>query len=150
MSLQTTVNYEQPIGVEGEIHQDTPHKVDARSGIAEGSLLGKAYTLDATTGIPVQGGSGVYYGIAGFPKEQANYAGNLAATLAVGAGATVGFIKMGRVTVKVAVAVAYGDSVYFTSDGSLTNASSGNTAIPNAKFIVAADAGELTVIDLAN
>jgi hypothetical protein len=49
-------------------------------------------------------------------------------------GDVVAVLTRGCVWVNGAVAVNAGDSAYFTSAGAITNVSTSNTAIPNAKF----------------
>jgi len=119
--------------------------------------VGRAYTYDTTDGVAKMGGTGAFAGIMVGPSEYANW-NNLFDTLCVPNGTPADLIKFGRVWVRVTGAVSRGDVPCFKqSDGSFvgvasspeTSAPTGYTKLDKAVFTVAADAGDIAVIELS-
>ena len=110
MTVQTTVNQYQVLGVPGEFADDSPSRVTPYSCLANSGAqptVGYVFTQGSADNEAVVGGSGAYLGVLVEPKQYANYA-NLNASLVVKAGTNGEICDMGHIYVKSAAAFAPG------------------------------------------
>lgn len=157
MTVQTTVNQYQVLGVVGEFADDSPHRCTPYSCLANDTLqpaVGLVFTQGTNDNEAVVGGSGAYLGVLVEPKQYANFA-NLNATLNVNPGTNGEICNMGHIFVKSPTAVkpgyvaaynpATGIISGFETAGDIT---SGYIRIP-AKFIkVSAAANQVSILEL--
>lgn len=169
---QKTVNTKLAFGIEGEFY-DSSIKRATNYKLGASAKFGKPlfFSADGKTVTPTYADGLKFAGIMVNPKEHINANADLAATLELASGKTVGVADIGRVIVKVANTVAVGNKAYLcitagTGTG-VTNYAVGDicggTAAPataagdggvfveltNAMFdIVEATAGQLAVLDL--
>lgn len=130
MTLQTVVNFTEAFGVVGEILLDGPSRVapyNLVSGGVNPNRIGRAFTItnganpsptanSANAGQATVGGTGVFAGILGFPKEYASYGstGNpLGATLDLPENSIGNLLDMGYIVIPVLAACNVGDRAYF-------------------------------------
>ena len=171
---QKTVNTKLAFGIEGEFY-DSSLKRATNYKLGATAKFGKPlfFASDGKTVTPTYSAGLRFAGIMVNPKEHINTSSDLASTLELGTGKTVGVADIGRVIVKVANSVAVGNKAYLcTTAGTGTGTGTtnyaigdicGGTAAPstqaadggvfveltNAMFdIVGASAGELAVLDL--
>ena len=110
------------------------------AAVAFGLAVGKGSAANTAK----LGGTG-YFGVAVADKANLNLS---AAGYAIGD--IGGFITKGAVWVTASVTVAITDTVYFVpATGVITNVSTSNVAIPNARFATAATSGNLVLLVLA-
>lgn len=122
---------------------------------AVNAKIGVAYTTNGTEGEAVVGGNGVFLGVAVNPKEYIRY-NNFNATMEIPNGITVQLCTFGHIFVKVADTVSVGQAGYFnTSTGAIKGATAGTdlsgssyTEIKYSKFLTAANAGDIAVLEL--
>lgn len=165
MAFQTTVSMEQGFGVPGDIHLESPSRVEPLivNSAGNSNVFGYAYTKSATTNTAQVGGainaSNVFAGLLVNSKEAALH-GGLAPSLAIPDGSIAGFATMGDVVVSVTTACNIGDRLcYNTTTGALStiaagaSAPSGSAIVPNAviyRYPVTSASGGLTVARLTN
>lgn len=149
MALQKEVKKTLANGVVGELYDDSLHIVDSYILDGEGTV---GYALTTADGeVAAVGGTDVFAGILGFPKQYANYNITLGATNAVRDGVQVSAIKEGRIWVDLGATATYDADVYYVNaTGALGvgTATTGQTQIANCKVIVPADTNGLAVIEL--
>ena len=169
---QKTVNTKLAFGIEGEFY-DSSIKRATNYKLGASAKFGKPlfFSADGKTVTPTYADGLKFAGIMVNPKEHINANADLAATLELASGKTVGVADIGRVIVKVANTVAVGNKAYLcTTAGTGTGVTNysvgdicGGTAapataagdggvfveLPHAMFdIVEATAGQLAVLDL--
>ncbi len=131
MSFQTTVRYDQALGVVGEIIKDGPLRAEPGviTSAAEGTIpaanvvIGRYFTR-SSDGTWRPGGTGPAGGILARPKQYALLGtaagGPLAASLLLPKGSVGEFVSMGFLIGSVATVAAVGDEViYDTTTGAL-------------------------------
>ena len=169
MAFQTTVNIQQGFGVPGDIHLESPHRVEALTvNSTSPNVYGYAYTKDASTNVAKVGGAiaagTVFAGLLVNSNEATHYgtsAGTLEPNLNLPNNHVGMFATMGDIVVQVSTACKVGDLlVYDTTTGALSTIAPGGTAgtgkaiVPNAIIyrypVTAATGGGLTVARLTN
>jgi len=131
-AFQSTINASQGFGLIGELLFDGPTR--AQPGVLKGTaaylVVGRYFTIDASDGTFVPGGTGAQGGILANPKALVSFGtsvgGPLAPTLIVPAGEVGEFVTMGSMVVALAAACAIGDKVaYDTTTGVLSTVAPG-------------------------
>lgn len=152
MTFQSTVNFNQALGVIGELAFEGPTRsapFTLDSGDAADNVVGRAFSIKEE-GFAEAGGAGPFAGILANPKAYAlngtAAGGSLAPSLTLRNGEVGEFVTMAEMFVALAAAAAIGDLVtYDTSDGVL------GSIAPVASFtgVIAVTTGVLTVSALA-
>lgn len=164
MTFQKTIHTEQGFGVAGDIHLESPSRIEplvVQSG-GKANVYGYAYTKDTATNIAQIGGavaSGrVFAGLLVNSKEGALH-GGFEPSLTVADGSVASFATMGDVVIKVSTACKIGDFVvYDEATGELSTVADksslgGKQLVPNAviyRYPVTNSSGGLTVARLTN
>lgn len=147
MTFQSSVSFDQGFGVVGEIFLDGPMRAQPLildSTDPADNVIGRYFTIDATTGKAEAGGTGAIGGILANPKAYSSNGtvadGPLAPTLVLPNETVAEFLTMGEVIVSLAADADIGDLVlYDTTDGSLS------VAAPVATFTASQSTTTLTV-----
>lgn len=167
MPFQAEVGFRYAQGMVGEQAFDTPIVVKTwriKPHATLPALIGLAYQFAtdevvegvAGTNEAILGGSGKFAGLAINPKNGALYGTNaggpLAPSIRIPDNDLVQLATKGQWFVYGLKATAFGDKVYFTANGELTNeagSSPANTEIVGARFIHKTTTdGALTIVDL--
>lgn len=164
MAFQSTVNINQAVGVQGELHTGKPHSVDAYildSDDAAYNIIGATAFTQSEEGKAAAGGTDLFAGILVSPKEGYSLGttgGSLAATMTLPNDIHAQLARMGEITIKLPAAAAIGDLlVYNTTTGALStvaagsgSAGSGKAFVPNAKVkrYTVGTGGGLAVVEL--
>ena len=144
MTVQTSVNQYQVIGVPGEFADDSPTRVTPFTCVANSTVqpaVGCVFTQGTADDQAKVGGSGTYLGVLVEPKQYANFNGDLSATLNIKAGSVGEICSMGHIFVKSATAFAPGylaeyepaTGVISAIEDTLSTATA--VQVPNARFI---------------
>ena len=159
MTVQTTVNKFQVLGVPGEFADDSPSRVAPYSCLANESAqptVGYAFTQGTNDNEAKVGGTGAFLGILVEPKQYANYA-NLNASLVVKAGTNGEICDMGHIFVKSATEVKPGYVAAFANATGAISAYASAASIPETstqipgKFIkVSAAANGVAILELGS
>lgn len=159
MTVQTSVNQYQVIGVPGEFADDSPSRVTPFSCLANESAqptVGYAFTQGTNDNDAVVGGTGAFLGVLIKPKQYANY-NNLTASLTVKPGTNGEICDMGHIFVKSATEVKPGYVAAFANSTGAISAYSSAASIPETstqipgKFIkVSAGAGQVGILELGS
>lgn len=158
MALQTTVNKELAIGMEGEFYDDSPRRVTTYKGKKTDSAnmkIGVAFTSVTAEDEAQVGGAGRFLGIAVNPKEYARY-NNFNATMEIPDGVAVQLCTFGHILVKVAGDTTAGQvAFYSTTDGTIKGGTAGATVsgfveIKNSSFQTSALSGKIAKLELGN
>lgn len=168
MSFQQKVGAVQGFGVAGDIHLESPNRVESLivNSEAQKNIVGHAFTKDSSTNVAKVGGvvgSGrVFAGLLVNSKQYALYGtedGTLAPSLAIPNNSNGDFLTMGDIVIKVKSSCKIGDFVvYDETTGELSTVSDksslgGKQLVPNAviyRFPVTSGHGGLTVARLTN
>lgn len=146
MTFQSTVNYDYGFGIPGEIVRDGPmrsHPGYLNSGSAANNVFGRAFTQPAAGGAVVAGGTGVFFGLLGNPKQHASFggaSGPLSPSFALPNNVVADFVYMGLIVAQLATAAVIGELVtYNTTTGAL------DSVAPVAAFTASQATTVLTV-----
>lgn len=159
MTLQTSVNQYQVLGVPGEFADDSPSRVAPYSVLNNSTALptvGFAFTQGTNDNEAVVGGQGNFLGVLVEPKQYANYA-NLTATLEVKTGTNAELCDMGHIFVKSTTEVKPG---YVAAFNKTTGAIAGyanaglipetHTQLPGKFIKVSAGANQVSILELGS
>lgn len=160
MTVQTSVNQFQVLGVPGEFADDSPSRVTPFVVLANSSAqptVGYAFTQGTNDNEAKVGGTGAFLGVLIEPKQYANN-NNLTATLAVKPGTQGEICDMGHIFVVSATAVKPGYVAAFNQTTGAISAyetaasipGSGYTQIPGKFIKVSADANKVAILELGS
>lgn len=142
-NVQPNYNKTQSIGFEGARADMRSFEVVSRLCQPASIAFGKAVIRGTADNQVTIGGAGSFVGLSyrdiTLPAENADV---------YKTGDTVGVMTRGTMYAVPTANVADGDPVYYTAAGALTNASSGNTLIPNAVWETTAASGNIAVVRL--
>lgn len=151
MALQTTINIEQAYGKEGSYADNSPRRAMTKVLAGNTPTLGRVFTQSTTNEKEaIMGGTGAIVGIA-INDGTAALGCNLTASLEVRVGATATIANFAHVLVKPSNAVDFGDAACYTNaDGIVKGgtAGTGETQLPNSRFISKASVGQLAILEL--
>lgn len=145
MAFQSTVSFNQGLGVVGERYADSPMRAQSwilRSADATYNVFGRAFTV-VSEGVAAAGGAGVFAGILADPKQHALNGtlagGTLAPSLVLPNETQADIMSMGSIIVALPAAANIGDLVvYNTTTGILATVAPGATMPANSAFAQAA------------
>lgn len=158
MTIQTSVNQYQVLGVPGEFADDSPSRVTPYTCVANSTVLpavGCVFTQGTADNEAKVGGSGNYLGVLVEPKQYANINGDLTATLNVKAGTVGEICSMGHIFVKSPTAFKPGylaeyepaTGVISAIEDTLSTATA--VQVPNARFIkVSGSANDIAILEI--
>lgn len=149
MGFQTSVGLTQAFGVAGQLYRNSPVRTQVRKLVStpNANTIGNACTV-VSEGIATIGGTGVFDGLLGFPKEYVSP--TLTATMVLADNTEGELVTMGEVVVNYAGAANIGDKVvYDTTTGALAavpETSSFTGAISTTTLTVSAvEAGTIAI-----